>query len=80
MEKKRGEQKIGTTGRGIGPTYADKAQRYGIRVIDLLDEKKLRERLEIPLTEKNNVLEKYTTRNLLRRKILFRNILNMESY
>ncbi len=58
MEKKRGEQKIGTTGRGIGPTYADKAQRYGIRVIDLLDEKKLRERLEIPLTEKNNVLEK----------------------
>ena len=58
MEKKRGEQKIGTTGRGIGPTYADKAQRYGIRVIDLLDEKKLRERLEIPLAEKNNVLEK----------------------
>ncbi|ABX08438.1 adenylosuccinate synthase [Prochlorococcus marinus] len=58
MEKRRGEQKIGTTGRGIGPTYADKAQRNGIRVIDLLDEQKLRERLRIPLAEKNNVLQK----------------------
>ncbi len=58
MEDRRGDQKIGTTGRGIGPTYSDKAQRNGIRVIDLLDEKKLKERLKIPLAEKNNVLEK----------------------
>ena len=58
MEKKRGSQKIGTTGRGIGPTYADKAQRNGIRVIDLLDEEKLRERLTIPLEEKNGLLQK----------------------
>ncbi len=58
MEERRGDQKIGTTGRGIGPTYSDKAQRNGIRVIDLLDEKKLKERLKIPLSEKNNVLEK----------------------
>tara|TARA_Y100001968_G_scaffold107986_1_gene97632 strand:+ start:21480 stop:22793 length:1314 start_codon:yes stop_codon:yes gene_type:complete len=58
MEKERGDQRIGTTGRGIGPTYADKAQRNGIRVIDLLEEKKLRERLKIPLEKKNGLLQK----------------------
>ncbi len=58
IEQRRGTQKIGTTGRGIGPTYADKAQRNGIRVIDLLDERRLRERLIIPLEEKNQLLER----------------------
>ena len=58
MEDRRGDQKIGTTGRGIGPTYADKAQRNGIRIIDLLDEKALRERLNGPLAEKNELLQK----------------------
>ncbi len=58
MEEKRGIQRIGTTGRGIGPTYADKAQRNGIRVIDLLDEQKLREQIKIPLAEKNGLLQK----------------------
>ena len=58
MEKQRGDRRIGTTGRGIGPTYADKSQRSGIRVIDLLDEQRLRNRLEGPLTEKNELLEK----------------------
>ena len=58
MEKRRGTQKIGTTGRGIGPTYADKAHRSGIRVIDLLDEQRLRERLIGPLNEKNDLLNK----------------------
>ncbi len=58
MEERRGAKKIGTTGRGIGPTYADKAQRNGIRVIDLLDENKLRERLAGPLKEKNELLKK----------------------
>ncbi len=57
MEKKRGDQKIGTTGRGIGPTYADKSQRNGIRVIDLLEEERLRERLANPLSEKNDLLQ-----------------------
>ena len=57
MEKQRGERKIGTTGRGIGPTYADKSQRSGIRVLDLLDEDRLRDRLEGPLSEKNQLLE-----------------------
>ncbi len=58
MEKRRGSQKIGTTGRGIGPTYADKSQRNGIRVIDLLDEKRLRERLPQQISEKNELLQK----------------------
>ena len=53
MEKLRGARRIGTTGRGIGPTYADKSQRSGIRVIDLLDEQRLMDRLEGPLQEKN---------------------------
>ncbi len=58
MEEQRGTLRIGTTGRGIGPTYADKAHRNGIRVIDLLNRNKLRERLEVPLAEKNGLLNK----------------------
>jgi adenylosuccinate synthase len=58
MEQRRGDRRIGTTGRGIGPTYADKAERNGIRVIDLLDEERLRDRLVAPLVEKNLLLEK----------------------
>ena len=58
MEQTRGLQKIGTTGRGIGPTYADKSQRNGIRIIDLLSREKLQERLKVPLAEKNGLLQK----------------------
>jgi adenylosuccinate synthase len=58
MEKRRGERRIGTTGRGIGPTYADKSERNGIRVIDLLDADRLRDRLLGPLDEKNDLLQK----------------------
>ncbi len=58
MEQRRGDRRIGTTGRGIGPTYADKAERNGIRVIDLLDVDRLRDRLMGPLAEKNELLQK----------------------
>ncbi len=58
MEKERGNYKIGTTGRGIGPTYADKSQRNGVRVRDLLDKKRLKYVLQVPLKEKNGLLEK----------------------
>ncbi|MBU6250077.1 MAG: adenylosuccinate synthase [Cyanobacteria bacterium REEB417] len=57
MEQRRGERRIGTTGRGIGPTYADKSERNGIRVIDLLDRDRLRDRLEGPLAQKNELLQ-----------------------
>src|ERR671922_469987 len=64
-ERRLGKLKIGTTKRGIGPTYADKAFRLGIRVQDLLDPKILRQKLEVALAEKNVWLERvYGTRPL----------------
>ena len=57
-ERRLGKLKIGTTRRGIGPTYADKAFRLGIRVQDLLDPKILRQKIETALTEKNLWLER----------------------
>ncbi len=56
-ERLRGEGRIGTTGRGIGPTYEDKMARVGIRFIDLLDEDVFREKLSRNLQEKNMYLE-----------------------
>ncbi|HQK32982.1 MAG TPA: adenylosuccinate synthase, partial [Phycicoccus sp.] len=62
-ERFLGKRKIGTTGRGIGPTYADKMNRIGIRVQDLFDEKILRQKVEAALAFKNQVLVKiYNTR------------------
>jgi adenylosuccinate synthase len=52
-ERLRGKGKIGTTGRGIGPAYEDKAARIGIRVADLLEEETFREKLAAALQEKN---------------------------
>jgi adenylosuccinate synthase len=57
-ERRLGKLKIGTTKRGIGPTYADKAFRLGIRVQDLIDPKILRQKLEVALAEKNVWLER----------------------
>jgi adenylosuccinate synthase len=57
-ERRLGKLQIGTTRRGIGPTYADKAARLGIRVQDLLDAKILREKIEVALAEKNLWLER----------------------
>lgn len=58
-EKLKGENKIGTTGRGIGPAYEDKVTRNGIRVIDIFNDKIFRQKLETNLKEKNFYLEKY---------------------
>jgi adenylosuccinate synthase len=57
-ERRLGKLKIGTTRRGIGPCYADKAARLGIRVQDLLDPKILRQKIEVALAEKNVWLER----------------------
>jgi adenylosuccinate synthase len=57
-ERRLGKLQIGTTKRGIGPTYADKAARLGVRVQDLLDPKILREKIEVALAEKNLWLER----------------------
>lgn len=57
-EEVRGNHKIGTTGRGIGPTYADKSERTGIRMLDLMDTDGLPEQLERTINYKNTILEK----------------------
>jgi adenylosuccinate synthase len=57
-EEQRGSQKIGTTGRGIGPTYADKSERTGIRIIDLMETESLPDQLRWTISNKNVILEK----------------------
>jgi adenylosuccinate synthase len=61
-ERYLGQAKIGTTGRGIGPAYSDKAARMGIRMQDLLDPGILRQKLELVLREKNQLLTKVYNR------------------
>ncbi|MBE9527644.1 MAG: adenylosuccinate synthase [Proteobacteria bacterium] len=56
-ERLKGDQKIGTTGRGIGPAYEDKAARTGIKCGDLLDENLFREKLKRNITEKNHYIQ-----------------------
>ena len=57
-EEVRGTHKIGTTGRGIGPTYADKSERMGVRVQDLMDADSFREQMLWTIAQKNEILEK----------------------
>src|SRR3954447_23286843 len=64
-ERYLGNARIGTTGRGIGPAYADKVARVGIRVQDLFDEKILRQKLDGALTHKNQVLVKVFNRRAI---------------
>ncbi|HVD13976.1 MAG TPA: adenylosuccinate synthase [Actinomycetota bacterium] len=61
-ERFLGGNRIGTTGRGIGPAYGDKAARLGIRVQDLLDPKILRQKVEMVLKERNPLLAKVYNR------------------
>ena len=58
QEEAKGDNKIGTTNKGIGPCYMDKAARVGIRVADLLDREVFAERLRINLAEKNRLFTK----------------------
>ncbi len=70
-EAKRKGQKIGTTGRGIGPCYTDKVARTGIRVADLIDEKTFKEKLKKILDEKNQLFRKiYHQKEFSYRKVL----------
>jgi adenylosuccinate synthase len=55
-EAKLGRRRIGTTGKGVGPAYMDKAARVGIRMADLLDEGLFREKLEVNIAQKNRLL------------------------
>ena len=64
-ERFLGKAKIGTTGRGIGPAYADKMSRVGVRVQDLFDEKILRQKVEGALDQKNQLLLKIYNRRAI---------------
>ncbi|HVA60777.1 MAG TPA: adenylosuccinate synthase [Mycobacteriales bacterium] len=64
-ERFLGTARIGTTGRGIGPAYADKASRAGVRVQDLFDPGILRQKLDLALREKNQVLAKVYNRKAI---------------
>ncbi|HEX7041656.1 MAG TPA: adenylosuccinate synthase [Patescibacteria group bacterium] len=55
-ESAKGKAKVGSTGRGIGPVYADKVSYNGIRILDLLDKKQFSERLKVQLLVKNKVI------------------------
>ncbi len=80
-EKALGKAKIGTTNRGIGPTYEDKIARVGIRVQDVFDEGILRQKLEAALREKNSAIvnvygeEPYTADELVSYLLSFRELL-----
>jgi adenylosuccinate synthase len=65
VERFLGSRRIGTTGRGIGPTYADKMNRIGIRVQDLFDEHILRQKVEGALDQKNHMLVKVYNRRAI---------------
>ncbi|MET7692730.1 adenylosuccinate synthase [Streptomyces sp. NPDC005483] len=64
-ERFLGKRKIGTTGRGIGPTYADKINRVGIRIQDLYDESILTQKVEAALDGKNQLLTKVFNRRAI---------------
>jgi adenylosuccinate synthase len=64
-ERFLGKARIGTTGRGIGPAYADKMSRVGVRIQDLFDEKILRQKVEGALDQKNQLLLKVYNRRAI---------------
>jgi adenylosuccinate synthase len=65
----KGRNKIGTTKRGIGPAYGDKAARVGLRVIDLVHPRRLEERLQQKIAENNEVLKAFGARPLSFKKV-----------
>lgn len=71
-EEARGEYKIGTTKRGIGPAYMDKSARIGIRIIDLLDSEEFAAKLRRNLVEKNNLLAKVYGKEALDFETIFK--------
>src|SRR5688572_17031944 len=64
-ERFLGKRQIGTTGRGIGPAYADKINRVGVRIADLFDEKILTQKVEAALDVRNHLLTKVYNRRAI---------------
>jgi adenylosuccinate synthase len=65
----KGKNKIGTTKRGIGPAYGDKAARTGLRMIDLVDAARFKQKLELKIKENNEVLKAFGAQPLSFRKV-----------
>lgn len=68
-EDAKGKAKTGTTGRGIGPVYADKVSYQGIRLIDLLNKKQFSEKLAVQLKIKNNILKAFGEKVLVQSEL-----------
>jgi adenylosuccinate synthase len=75
-ERFLGKNKIGTTGRGIGPAYADKVNRLGIRVADLFDESILGQKVEAALDVKNHLLAKVYNRRAIEASAVIEELLS----
>jgi adenylosuccinate synthase len=76
-ERLRGNEKIGTTKRGIGPCYSDKIARLGIRIGDLLDEKRLRNRLQRIIPVKQTMFQAYQIDDVLNEDKLVEDLLTI---
>jgi adenylosuccinate synthase len=75
-ERFLGKRQIGTTGRGIGPAYADKINRVGIRIQDIFDENILRQKVEGALHQKNHLLVKIYNRRAIEVEEIVQNLLS----
>ena len=81
LREREKRQKLGTTGKGIGPAYEDKAARTGIRVVDLLDKKIFREKVRENLKLKNFIIQRYykdepfKLRDLVKEYAVYRDLL-----
>src|SRR5690606_3254457 len=75
-ERFLGKRQIGTTGRGIGPAYADKINRVGVRIQDLFDDKILRQKVEGALDQKNQLLVKVYNRRAIEVDEVVENLLS----
>ncbi|MBM4289023.1 MAG: adenylosuccinate synthase [Deltaproteobacteria bacterium] len=79
-ERAKGDGKIGTTGRGIGPCYEDKAARCGVRAVDLIDPVALKAKIDYNLKEKNFILEKFLDDKPLDADEIFKHYREMGEY
>lgn len=79
-EAAKGKDKLGTTGRGIGPCYEDKAARTGIRAVDLLEPETLKEKITANLKEKNFYLTQFFDAQALQFKPIYEGVLRMAEF
>ncbi len=76
IEEKKGKQSVGTTGRGIGPCYTDRASRSGLRIADLLYPESFKEKLAVALDEKNTLFRVVYDKPSLNLETIYREYLS----